>query len=71
MIIKKEEGKRFERHTLLATQLCRIHRLAQHLHRQPTRFLQATLLLVVLLQQGLRTRIVRANAGRLPAAIVA
>ena len=56
---------------LLAAQLRRVHRLAQHLHRQPTRLLQVALLLVVLLEQRLGAGVVGADAGRLPAAVVA
>src|SRR4051812_35385532 len=57
--------------TLLAAQLRRVHSFAKNLHRQLTSLLQITILLIILFQQALRTRIIRANARRFPAAVVA
>lgn len=57
--------------TLLTTQLGRVHRLAEHLDRNPARLVQSTVLLVVLLQQTRRTRVVGTDTRGLPAAVVA
>lgn len=56
--------------TLLTGQLRRIHRLAENLDSQTTCLLQITLLLVVLLQQTLGTRIICSNAGCFPSTVV-
>lgn len=58
-------------HTLLIAQFRRIHRLAQHLDSQTTRFFEITVLLVILLQQALCACIVGADARGLPTTIVA
>lgn len=58
-------------HTLLTAQLGGIHSLAKHLDGHPTCLLQTAVLLVVLLEQALGTRIVGADTGGLPTAIVA
>ena len=67
---KKSSSSKPVKLTLLAIQLCRVHRLAQHLDRQPTRLLEIAILLVVLLQQTLRRRVIRPYACRPPSAVV-
>lgn len=57
--------------TLLAAQLGRVHGLAEHLDGQAAGLLQVALLLVVLLEQALGAGVVGADAGGLPAAVVA
>lgn len=59
------------RRTLLAAQLGRVHGLAEHLDGQTTSLLQIALLLVILLEQALGAGVVGADAGGLPAAVVA
>lgn len=56
--------------TLLAAQLGGVHRLAENLDGEPTRFFQITLLLVVLFQETLCTSVVRSHAGCLPPTII-
>lgn len=56
--------------TLLAAQLCGVHSLAQHLDSHSTRLLQIAVLLVILLEETLRTCVVCANARRFPASVI-
>lgn len=56
--------------TLLAAELGGIHSFAEDLHCQPACFLEVTFLLVVLLQQTLRTCVVRAHAGGFPSTVI-
>ena len=58
-------------YTFLATQLCRIHGLAQNLDRHSASLLQITIFLVILLQQTLRTGVICTNTRSLPSAIIA
>lgn len=57
--------------TILAAQLGRVHRLAQHLDGHGARLLEGAVLLVVLLKQALGARVVGPRARCLPAAVVA
>lgn len=56
--------------TLLAAQLCRVHRLAQDLDRHVACLIETAILLVILLQQALCACIVGTSAGRLPSTVV-
>lgn len=56
--------------TLFTAQLCRVHRLAQHLDGHGASLLQSAVFLIILLQQTLGTGIVGASTGGLPAAVV-
>src|SRR5271163_2679876 len=56
--------------TFLTAQLRRVHGLTQYLDCHTASFLQVALLLVVLLEQTLRTRIVCTNTGCLPSTVV-
>lgn len=59
-----------EKLTLLTAQLCGVHSLAQHLNRHSTSLLEIAVLLVILLEETLRTRVVCANARRFPASVI-
>lgn len=59
------------KHTLLTAEVCRIHGLAQDLDGQTASLSQRALVVVVLLEQTLGTGVVGADAGGLPAAVVA
>ena len=63
-------NRTWNRLTLLAAQLRRIHRLAKNLHGQPTSLFQIAILLIILFQQALCTCIVRSHARCLPTSIV-
>lgn len=56
--------------TLLAAQLCGVHRLAQDLDRHVTCLIEGAVLLVILLQQALCACIVGTSARSLPSTVV-
>lgn len=56
--------------TLLTAQLCGVHSLAQHLDSHSTGLLQIAILLVILLEETLRTCVVCSNARRFPASVI-
>ena len=57
--------------TLLAVESCAIHRLAHGPQHESNGILDLDIILVLLLEQALCRAVVCANAGRLPARVIA